>query len=164
MRRLSPEFIEQVRSASDIVDLISEDTVLKKSSSRYVGLCPFPAHNEKTPSFSVSSDKQLYHCFGCGESGNIYTYLQTRKGLRFVESVEFLAERAGIALPSSSYQIDDKQHQRKKRLFQINQLVCQWYEKKLSLQSSSHPVKKYFRKRGFSEETVRIFHLGYGGS
>ena len=164
MRRIPPEFIEQVRSANDIVDIIGEDTVLKKSGSRYIGLCPFPSHDEKTPSFSVSSDKQLYHCFGCGQSGNIYTYLQTRKGFRFIEAIEFLAERAGLALPKSSTQFMGKDYEEKRELFEMNSLICCWFENQLQLQPSTHSVKKYFHKRGFSEGTVKAFRLGYVGS
>ncbi|MBQ6537413.1 MAG: DNA primase, partial [Eubacterium sp.] len=91
------DIIDEVRSANDIVDLIGSYVTLKKSGSNYVGLCPF--HNEKTPSFSVSGRKQMYYCFGCGKGGNIYTFLQEYENITFVESVQMLADRAGITLP-----------------------------------------------------------------
>src|SRR5262245_4904046 len=99
--KLGQDFIDQVRDASDIVDVIGQYTELKRSGHRAVGLCPFPDHNEKTPSFSVSEDKQLYFCFGCKKAGNIFTFLQSMRGLNFVESVEYLADRAGIAMPKT---------------------------------------------------------------
>ena len=87
------ELIDQIRLTSDIVSLISEDTVLKGRGDRYTGLCPFPEHNEKTPSFSVSSAKQLYHCFGCQNSGNIFTYLEKQRGMDFKTAIEYLARK-----------------------------------------------------------------------
>ena len=175
MRRFSPDFIEQVRLANNIVDIIGEDTFLKSSGTgeRYTGLCPFPSHNEKTPSFSVSADKQLYHCFGCNESGNIFTYLKTQKGLSFGMAVEELARRAGIALPeleSSGFEDRDtfattkakyNAHLKRQKLLAINQLACEFYEQQLKILSSSHDIKNYLRQRGFSPEIIQKFRLGY---
>ncbi len=163
MRRFSPELIEQIRMANDIVDIISEDVFLKRSGARYMGLCPFPSHNEKTPSFSVSLDQQLYHCFGCGASGNIYTYLQEKKGLHFVDAVKALAERAGIPLPRQQTESDPK-YLEKRKMLGINLLACQFYERNLLALRAEHPVKKYLKKRQFSDETIKEFHLGYAGS
>ena len=163
MRRISPEFIEQVRLANDIVDIIGEDTFLKHTSNRYMGLCPFPSHNEKTPSFSVSPDRQLYHCFGCGQSGNIFTYLQVRRGMHFMEAVETLAQRAGLSLPDREER-NDKQYLERKNLLEINLLACDFYESKLRSLPASHPVKKYLKQRDLSEETVKQFRLGYAGA
>lgn len=163
MRRISPDFIEQVRLANDIVDIIGEDTFLKRVGSRYMGLCPFPGHNEKTPSFSVSQDKQLYHCFGCSEAGNIFTYLQVRRGLHFTEAVEALAMKAGLSLPEITGE-DSKQYQKRKKLLEINKLACHLYAKNLQNLPSSHPVKKYLKKRDLSEETIKTFHLGYASA
>ena len=160
MRRISPDFIEQIRLANDIVDIISEDTFLKRVGSRYMGLCPFPGHNEKTPSFSVSQDKQLYHCFGCGESGNIFTYLQVKKGFHFMEAVKILAMRAGLSLPEIE-EGDNTQYQEQKKLLEINKMVCDFYEENLQNLPTSHPVKKYLKERDLSEEMVKIFRLGY---
>ena len=163
MRRISPEFIEQVRLANDIVDIIGEDTFLKHTGNRYTGLCPFPSHNEKTPSFSVSPDRQLYHCFGCGQSGNIFTYLQVRRGMHFVEAVETLAQRAGLSLPDRQ-EGNDKQYLERKRLLEINLLACDFYENNLRSLPTAHPVKKYLKQRDLSNETVKQFRLGYAGT
>ncbi len=163
MRRIPPEFIEQVRLANDIVDIIGEDTFLKQTGHRYTGLCPFPSHNEKTPSFSVSQDRQLYHCFGCGQSGNIFTYLQVRRGMHFMEAVTTLAQRAGLPLPDRQ-EGSDRQYLERKRLLEINLSACDFYENQLHNLSASHPVKKYLRERGLSNETVKRFRLGYAGA
>ena len=162
MRRMSPDFIEQVRLANDIVDIIGEDTFLKPTGNRYMGLCPFPSHDEKTPSFSVSSDRQLYHCFGCGQSGNIFTYLQVRHGLHFVEAVKNLAQRAGLSFPDVQDEDEEnKQYLERKKLLEINLTACDFYEKTLQTLSSAHGVKKYLKQRGVSDETIKKFRLGY---
>ncbi|MDE0119563.1 MAG: DNA primase [Bdellovibrionales bacterium] len=161
MRRISPEFIEQIRMANDIVDVIGEDTFLKRVGVRYMGCCPFPSHNEKTPSFSVSPDKQLYHCFGCGQSGNIFTYLQVKRGMDFVEALKQLAHRVGLSLPEGSEQEEDKTYQRRKKLLEINLFACDFYENSLLALSPSHIVKQYLKERNLSDETVKKFRLGY---
>ena len=96
------EFVEKVRQSSEIIELIGQYTVLKNTGRNMMGICPFPDHKEKSPSFSVSGDKQLYHCFGCGKSGNIFTFLRDHQGLSFPESIEYLAKRSGIPLPEKS--------------------------------------------------------------
>ena len=161
MRRISPEFIEQVRMANDIVDVIGEDTFLKRVGSRYMGCCPFPSHNEKTPSFSVSPDKQLYHCFGCGQSGNIFTYLQVKRGMDFVEALKQLAQRVGLSLPEGSEQETDKNYLRRKKLWEMNLFACDFYASTLLALPSSHIVKKFLKERDLSDETVKKFRLGY---
>ena len=98
MPRYSDETIEEVRQANDIVDVISQYVHLKRSGRNFFGLCPF--HNEKSPSFSVSPDKQIFHCFGCGVGGNVFTFLSRIEGINFVEAVQTLAERANIQLPT----------------------------------------------------------------
>lgn len=96
--RYSDEIIEEVRQTNDIVDIISQYVRLKRSGRNYFGLCPF--HNEKSPSFSVSPDKQIFHCFGCGVGGNVFTFLSKIEGINFIEAVQMLAERSNIVLPS----------------------------------------------------------------
>lgn len=161
MRRFSPDFIEQVRLANDIVDIIGEDTFLKHSGTRYTGLCPFPSHNEKTPSFSVSPDLQLYHCFGCKQSGNIFTYLREKRGLDFTETIQFLAQRAGLSMPKTAGHEENRSYKERKKLLNINLSACEFYEKKLKTLPASHPVKQYLKQREISEETVKKFRLGY---
>lgn len=97
----SEELIEEIRTRNDIVDVISGYVRLQKKGSSYFGLCPF--HNEKSPSFSVSRQKQMYYCFGCGAGGNVFTFLMEYENFTFVEAVKFLADRAGIELPKEEY-------------------------------------------------------------
>lgn len=167
MRRFTPEFIEQVRLANDIVDTIGEDTFLKRSGSNYMGLCPFPSHKEKTPSFSVSPDAQLYHCFGCGESGNIFTYLQTKRGFHFPEAVMELARQAGIDLPineKDTLNTEDQNYLKRKQLLELNALACMFYEKAMLTAGVRSNVNQFLKKRSLSEVTVKEFRLGYADS
>lgn len=153
-------FLEQVRQSSDIVALIGEDTALKGRGDRFMGLCPFPEHSEKTPSFSVSQSKQVYYCFGCGNSGNIWTYLQKQRGMDFSSAVAYLSRKAGLTLPSrSSAQLASSNNI--SALFQLNEKVCQFYEDCLKNLPATHSVRVYLKKRGWSEETVKNFRLGY---
>ena len=102
----SEDFVEEVRQRNDIVDIISSYVNLKRSGSNYVGLCPF--HNEKTASFSVSGNKQMYYCFGCGAGGNVFTFLMEYENLTFPEALAQLAERAGMELPEQSETTEEK--------------------------------------------------------
>ena len=159
MRRFSQDFIDQVLFASDIVALIQEDTELKGSGSRYMGLCPFPGHMEKTPSFSVSGDKQVYNCFGCQKSGNIFTYLKEQRGLSFGEAVEYLANQAHIPLPKNF--IEDSDFQRNKNLKSLNKKAASLYHESLKALPPSHEAWKWLKQRGYTQETINTFRLGY---
>ncbi|MES2964485.1 MAG: CHC2 zinc finger domain-containing protein, partial [Bdellovibrionota bacterium] len=97
--RFSQDFIEKVREANNIAEIIGQHTELKGSGHRLMGRCPFPDHSDKSPSFSVTEDNQLYFCYGCKKGGNVFTFLETYNGMSFPESVEFLARRASIPLP-----------------------------------------------------------------
>ncbi|MCY4513219.1 MAG: DNA primase, partial [Bdellovibrionales bacterium] len=158
--RFPQSFIEQVRLASDLVPLIMEDTVLKGKGDRLMGLCPFPDHTEKTPSFSVSRDRQVYYCFGCMKSGNIFTYFRDQRGLGFVEAVEYLARQAGLSLPVSEAKkfqpVSDMEG-----LFGLNEKVCEFYRHQLDSVPLSHKVKTYLEKRAYIKETIQSFKLGY---
>ncbi len=158
MSYYSPEFIEQVAQANDIVDLISEQVPLKKRGNAYIACCPF--HNEKTPSFNVSREKQLYHCFGCGVGGNVYTYVQEKMGLDFVESVKYLAGRAGIELPKDNYKKDTKREQELDRLRRLNKDTANFYYNELK---SSPDALNYLKSRGITASAIKEFGLGYGG-
>ena len=150
----SQDFIAKVSEANDIVQLISEFTQLeKKGADRYLGLCPF--HSEKTPSFSVSQAKQVYHCFGCKKSGNIYNFLQEIKGLHFVDTVELLAEKAGIPLPKTS---EKKQDNKRKDYLKINSLAVEFYKK--SLQKAPTQVTNYLKSRHL-DKVAKEFDLGW---
>ena len=122
----SSEVIEEVVSRNDIVDVISGYIKLKKSGSSYTGLCPF--HNEKSPSFSVSQSRQLYHCFGCGVGGNVITFVMEYENFTFVEAVKFLADRAGISLPQTAYSDEERtQRDLKTKLLEINKIAATYY-------------------------------------
>ena len=103
----SEELIEEIRMKNDIVDVISNYVRLQKKGSSYFGLCPF--HNEKSPSFSVSRDKQMYYCFGCGAGGTVFTFLMEYENYSFLEAVQYLAERAGVELPKEEYSKEAKE-------------------------------------------------------
>ena len=123
----SEDIIEQVRTENDIVDVIGDYVKLQKKGSSYFGLCPF--HNEKSPSFSVSREKQMYYCFGCGAGGNVFTFLMDYENFSFVEALKFLADRAGVVLPEMEYSKEAKARaDRKTQLLEINKLAAQYYQ------------------------------------
>ncbi len=163
--KFSPEFIEKVRDSSNLVDIISQYTQLKPTGSGLMGRCPFPDHQEKTPSFSVSEVKQVYHCFGCHKKGNIFTFLQNYQGMNFPEAIEFLASRAGIAMPEKNNTEGDERYDRQKELrkllARVNQLANQYFIEQLKRVPNDHPVKKYITKRGLSQEVLEAFQVGY---
>lgn len=161
--RFPPEFIERVSEANNVVDLISQYTQLKPSGSGLMGRCPFPDHQEKTASFSVSEVKQVYHCFGCHKSGNIFSFLRDMQGMSFPEAVEYLAQRARIPLPKFET-IDPKFNQerdKKKQLLYINSLATQFFIENLAHQAEDSLVKKYLSKRGLDADVIKAFQLGY---
>ena len=125
MFRYSDEVIEEVKSSNDIVDVISQYVTLKRSGRNFFGLCPF--HKEKSPSFSVSPDKQIFHCFGCGVGGNVIHFVSKIENISFVETMELLANRAGITLPTLNNNEDDKTLRLKSRVYEINEAVAQFY-------------------------------------
>ena len=124
MARYSSEIIEEVRQSNDIVDLISQYVHLKRSGRNYFGLCPF--HNEKSPSFSVSPDKQIFHCFGCGVGGNVIHFVSKVENINFIETLQLLAERANITLPALESSEDNKTLELKARLYKINELTARF--------------------------------------
>ena len=153
------EFIEEVRLANEIIDVISEYISLKPRGKNFFGLCPF--HNEKTPSFSVDPQKQLYHCFGCGEGGNVFNFIMAQERLDFIEAVKFLAERKGIALPGSLERTEDEEAKRKRQEFyNINRAAAMFYHKNLLSNEGTHALK-YLKSRGIASKTIRTFGLGY---
>ena len=122
----SDEIIEEVRSRNDIVDVISTYVKLQKKGSSYFGLCPF--HNEKSPSFSVSRQKQMYYCFGCGAGGNVFTFLMEYENYTFVEALKYLADRAGVELPEEEYSREAKERADTRAiLLEINKAAAQYY-------------------------------------
>lgn len=155
----SDEIIEEVRSKNDIVDVISSYVKLQKKGSSYFGLCPF--HNEKSPSFSVSRQKQMYYCFGCGAGGNVFTFLMEYENYTFVEALRYLADRAGVDLPEEEYSKEVRERADTRAiLLEINKVAAQYYYVQLK---SSQGVQglTYLKKRGLSDETIKAFGLGY---
>ncbi len=147
--------LSEIRDRNDIVDLISTYTELKKSGSRYLGLCPF--HREKTPSFFVSEEDKLYYCFGCHEGGNIINFVEKINNLDFTEAVKFLADRAHIALPEEPGKAPEE-YQQKKRLYDANRAAARYFHNNLI---NSPEILKYLADRGLSKKTITSFGLGY---
>jgi DNA primase len=164
MPRFTQDFIDKVIEANNLVDIISQYTQLKPSGSNLMGLCPFPAHKEKTPSFSVSPQKQFYHCFGCKKGGGVVHFLQDYNGMSFPEAIEYLASKASIAMPEENKALssqEDQERQRKKYLEKINELARDFYVKSFQNLSKEHPAKIYLRDRGITQETIDTFQIGF---
>jgi DNA primase len=159
--RFSQDFIEKVRDANDIVEIIGQYTELKGSGHRLMGRCPFPDHSEKTPSFQVTSDNQLYYCFGCKKGGSAFTFLETYNGMAFPEAVEFLARRASIAIPESDAgNTHGPSRVQKDLLVKVNREAAVFYHHQLLAQDLDSPVRNYLVKRGLNDKTVEKFRLG----
>lgn len=157
----SQGFIEKVRDASDIVDLIGSYTRLKPAGANLSGLCPFPDHKEKTPSFSVSPTKQVYYCFGCKKSGNVFTFVENMLGLSFPETIEYLAHRAAIAIPKDEQNKQTRNPDEKKQLTSINRFACEFFRETLSRLPKDHKARQYIARRGLSDGLVEQFQIGY---
>ena len=155
----SEDLIEEVRSRNDIVDVISGYVKLQKKGNSYFGLCPF--HNEKSPSFSVSRDKQMYYCFGCGAGGNVFTFIMEYENYSFAEAMKLLAERAGVELPEQEYSQEAKaKANRKAMLLEINKQAAKYFYAQLKTPQGKQ-AHDYLVRRELSEETITAFGLGY---
>ena len=153
------EIVEEVRSRNDIVDVISGYVKLQKKGSNYFGLCPF--HNEKSPSFSVSPQKQMYYCFGCGAGGNVITFLMEYESYTFPEALKILADRAGVKLPEVEYSKEERiKADRRSILLEINKLAANYFYYQLH-QPQGKMGYEYFRNRRLSDDTIRRFGLGF---
>jgi len=151
------EKIEEIRQATDIVELISGYVTLKKRGKNYFGLCPF--HTEKTPSFSVNPALQIFHCFGCGVGGNVFTFLMRQEGVSFPEAVRILAQRAGIPLPQE--RVDLSLQKEKEALYSANRFAARFFYKNLTSTKEGQVALAYLRARGFDLEVIKKFGLGY---
>ncbi len=157
--RYPEHVIEEIREQSDIISIISEYTSLNKKGSSYVGLCPF--HNEKTPSFSVSEEKQLYYCFGCGAGGNVITFLMQKENMTFIEAIKYLAERANIKLDQTYLSEEEMQNNKKRgELLEILKESAIYFHYSLRAPENQEALE-YFLGRGLSMETIKHFGLGY---
>ena len=160
MARYSDEIIDEIRQSNDIVDVISQYVRLKRSGRNFFGLCPF--HNEKSPSFSVSPDKQIFHCFGCGVGGNVFTFLMKIEGISFFEAIQMLAERANIVLPTLENNIDSAKEELKAKVYKVNEFTADFYHKNLYLPTAKI-AQEYVKKRKLSNETLKSFQIGFSG-
>ena len=155
--RIPDNILDDILSRVDIVEVVSGYIPLKRAGRNFRALCPF--HQEKTASFMVSPDRQIYHCFGCGAGGNAFNFLMQYERLEFLEAVEILAKKAGVALPETQRQ-DAKTVSLITQLYKINELAALFYEYNLN-SSGGAAAKHYLLKRGLKEETIKLFHLGY---
>ena len=154
------DIVEEVRTKNDIVDIVSGYVKLQKKGSNYFGLCPF--HNEKSPSFSVSPDKQIFHCFGCGVGGNVITFIMKIEGCGFVEAVQILAEKANIQLPTLENNIDSKREELKAKVYKVNEFTADFYHKNLYTPNAKLG-QEYVKKRMLTNDTLKNYQIGFSG-
>lgn len=162
--RIPAEVIEEIRKDADIVDVVGQYVQLKKSGKNYSGLCPF--HNEKTPSFSVSAEKQMYHCFGCGKGGNVFQFIQEIEGLNFPEAVIRVAdlENIDVEIDQTSFQptdINQSTNNKRKKLIEIHQQVAQFYHHILLNTEVGEPALAYLESRGMTQDLIEQFQIGF---
>ncbi len=153
----SPEILSEIRNRLDIVEIISQHVILKKAGRNLKGLCPF--HQEKSPSFIVSPDKQIFHCFGCHEGGDLFGFVMKMEGLTFPEAIEKLAERAGVELANSSGPRISKEQ--KEALYQANRVAAWYYHETLKKSPEAEKARAYLQERGITEKEIEKFRLGY---
>lgn len=160
--RYSDELIDEIKSRNDIVDVVSQYVVLKRQGRNYFGLCPF--HNEKSPSFAVSPDRQFFHCFGCGVGGNVFHFIMKVENVSFVEAVQILAQRAGIELPTLSSSSEDEERTKlKNEIYKLNLDAAQFYHQNL-YKPTSKTAQAYIKKRQLGNNTLKSFLIGYAGT
>lgn len=156
--RISEQIIEEIRNAADIVDIISNYVHLRKRGKNFIGLCPF--HQEKTPSFTVSQDKQIYHCFGCGNGGNVFKFLMEFKNISFVEAVEEIADHVGIKIQYDKGPLTEQQNELEE-LYEINILAARFFSENLLKSSSGEEARQYLKNRNIKTQTQRTFGIGF---
>lgn len=161
MVRYSEELIEEIKNSNDIIDVISQYVNLKRSGRNFFGLCPF--HKEKSPSFSVSPDKQIFHCFGCGAGGNVIHFISKIENADFKEAIGILANRAGIELPTLNNYEDNKTALLKSKVYEINQIAAEFYHQNL-YKPTSKIGQEYIKKRKLDNRTLKSFLIGYSGN
>jgi len=154
------KFLDELRSRLSVADVVGEKVKLVRKGREYIGLCPF--HNEKTPSFTVNEAKGFYHCFGCGAHGDIVRFEMDANGLPFMDAVQKLAHKAGLAIPQFSKE-NSLEHQKRQSLFEIMELAVSFYEKQLKMPIGQKGLE-YFYHRGLDEALIKKFRLGYAPS
>ena len=161
MIRYSDELIEEIRSSNDIVDTISQYVQLKRKGRNFFGLCPF--HKEKSPSFSVSPDKQIFHCFGCGVGGNVIHFISKIENLDFKDTIEYLADRAGIELPKTENEQFNQRQILKDKVYKINEETARFYHENL-YKPTAKEAQNYVKERKLNNATLKSFLIGYSGT
>lgn len=159
LKKIPEETIEKVRKANDIVDVISEYVQLKKQGRNYFGLCPF--HGEKTPSFSVTPEKQIFYCFGCKKGGNVLTFLMELENYSFYESVKLLAEKSGIDLPHANANEEKSLSQENQNILSAHDWLTKLYHHLLRYTQDGKEGYEYFKNRGINDESIDQFQLGF---
>ncbi|MGH2925927.1 MAG: DNA primase, partial [Solirubrobacterales bacterium] len=163
MSRFTPETVERVKEAADIVQIVSAHTELRRGGERYTGLCPF--HEERTPSFSVNPREKLYHCFGCGVGGDVIKFVEEKEGLGFPEAVETLADRYGVEIELESQDPRQEDARRRRgRLAELLERTTQFYEAYLWESGEADGARGYLESRGLGADVLRAFGVGYAPS
>ena len=151
------EIIEQVRQVSSIVEIASQYTTLRRRGRKHVGLCPF--HSEKTPSFTVDEEKQLFHCFGCGVGGDVFSLVMEKENLGFAEALRYLAEKYRVPLPQ--HRVDPQLIKLEEKLFKINEMALAFFRQNLSGTPEGKKASEYLKKRGLTAPTIERLQIGY---
>lgn len=159
IKYIPDEIVNEIRNAADIVEIISETVRLKKQGNNYVGHCPF--HNEKTPSFMVSQEKQIYRCFGCGEGGNVFSFLIKRDNLTFPEAVRALGQKLGVIVPEQEDPVLAAENKLRERCYKINELARSFYQYILLNHETAGVAREYLQKRGINSDTIEQFQIGF---
>src|SRR5687767_2303405 len=149
---IDPATLEQIRAASDVVDVIGSYLPLKRAGANFVTLCPF--HKEKSPSFNVNPHRQIFHCFGCHKGGDVFTFIKEYENITFVEAVERLADRARIPLTYDKSPEQQQNRSLKDTLLQIHELITQRWQQALKNDANGQIARDYLKKRGVSDEAV----------
>jgi DNA primase len=163
MAYIPPQIIEETKNIASIAEIIGEYVSLRKVGKNYLGLCPF--HQERTPSFTVNEEKQIFHCFGCGIGGNVFTFLMKYKQYSFYEAVEEIANLYGVVLPKEkSSSKEEAIYRQRKSLFTINRLAAEFYHHYLLKNTEAKRAREYLAKRGIGKDTIVTYLLGYAPS
>ena len=157
MARIPEDLIDSIRSQADIVDVVSDYVTLRRSGRNHMGLCPF--HDEKTPSFSVNPEKQIFHCFGCGKGGNVFSFLMEHENVTFVEAVRHIARRLNITIPDTHQEREAGSEA--ESLARVTRFAARFFHDRLLNSDRDSIVRRYAERRGLSEETIKSFGLGY---
>ena len=152
--RYSDEIIDEVIRSNDIVEVISQYIHLKRSGRNYFGICPF--HNEKSPSLSVSPEKQIFHCFGCGVGGNVITFVRKIEDIGYRESIQLLAEKANITLPTIQNDLESRKDELRAKVYKVNSYAAEYYHKRLYTPDAKLG-QEYVKKRKLNNETLENF-------